>query len=137
MTDGHAPLWLRRGIDGVAYAVALAAALTVVGAAVCLPLSWGLVGVKYWLFLVGVLLFGVGTFMLRPKAGWKDDDEDGGSVPRSEDESRFSRATRLALPEGVAVRREERWSAGARLFLGSLAVLLTSMLMEFAFGVGV
>lgn len=136
MTDGHAPTWLRRGIDGVAYAVALAAALTVVGAAVCLPLSWGWVGVKYWLFLVGFLLFGVGTFMLRPTAGWKD-DEDGGLDPQSEDESRFSRATRRALPEGLAVRRDERWSAGARLFLGSLAVLFTSMLLEFVFGVGV
>lgn len=136
MTDGRAPLWLRRGIDGVAYAVALAAALTVVGAAVCLPFGWGWVGVKYWLFFVGFLLFGVGTFMLRPEAGWKDDD-DGTVDDQPEDESRFERATRRALPESVAVRTEERWSAGARLFLGSLAVLLTSMLMEFAFGVGV
>ena len=136
MTGGHAPLWLRRGVDGVAYAVALAAALTVVGAAVCLPFGWGWVGVKYWLFLVGVLLFGVGTFMLRPEAGWKDDDSD--TVDHhDEDESRFARATRRALPDSVAVRTDERWSTGARLFLGSLAVLLTSMLMEFAFGVGV
>ena len=136
MTDAHAPLWLRRGIDGVAYAVALAAALTVVGAAVCLPFSWGWVGVKYWLFIVGILLFGLGTFMLRPKAGWKDDDDDIVD-DQGDDESRFERATRRALPDSVAVRSEERWSAGARLFLGSLAVLLTSMLMEFVFGVGV
>lgn len=137
MTDGHAPLWLRRSVDGVAYAVALAAALAAVGAAVCLPLGWGWIGVKYWLFLVGLLLFGVGTFMLRPKAGWKDDDDEGTVDHQGEDESRFARATRRALPSGVAVRADERWSAGARLFLGSLAVLFTSMLMEFVFGVGV
>jgi hypothetical protein len=129
------PLRVRRSVDGVAYAASLAAAVFVIGTAICLPLGWGWTGVKYWLFFVGMALFAIGTFALRPRAAWKQDDSET-SEAESMAESRFERTTRTALPSGLAVRQTERWGGGARLFLGSLAVLGLSMAMEFAFGVG-
>lgn len=128
-------LRIRRSVDGVVYAASLTAVVFAVGAAVCLPLGWGWTGVKYWLFFVGVALFAAGTFSLRPRAAWKQKDAETGE-DESMAESRFEWATRTALPDGIAVRRDERWTGGARVFLGSLAVLGTSMAMEFVFGVG-
>lgn len=136
MRSGDVPLWLRRGVDGVAYAVAVAAVAFAAGAAVSFALGWGWQGVKYWLFLVGWLGFGVGTFKLRPRAAWKGSDGDGHDDDQGVAETRFARATRTAVPDGLAVDEDERWSAGARLFLGSVAVLVASMAMEFVFGVG-
>ncbi|WP_135535219.1 DUF7555 family protein [Halostella pelagica] len=135
MSTGGISLRVRRGVDGIVYAVSLAAVVFVIGTVLCLPLGWGWTGVKYWLFFLGLLLFGIGTLKLRPRAAWKDYDTDGGEE-KPETESRFEQATRTALPDDLTVRHDERWSGGARVFLSSLAVLGASMAMEFVFGVG-
>jgi energy-coupling factor transporter transmembrane protein EcfT len=133
MNSRGVSLRIRRSVDGVVYAASLAAAVFAVGTVACLPLGFGWTGVKYWLFFVGMALFAVGTFALRPRAAWKQDESE---TPDDElAESRFEWATRTALPDSLTVRRTERWTGGARLFLGSLVVLGLSMAMEFVFGV--
>ncbi|WP_135821816.1 DUF7555 family protein [Halostella litorea] len=135
MSARGSPLWLRRGVDGVVYAVALAAATFALGVAVSFGVGYGLVGVKYWLFFAGWILLGYGTLKLRPRKAWKDPPDEGVD-DQGPTESRFEYATRKAVPGGLAVAAVDRWSAGARLFLGSLFVLAASMALEFAFGVG-
>ncbi|WP_121820970.1 DUF7555 family protein [Halostella salina] len=128
------PVWLRRGVDGLVYAVALTAVTFGVGAAVAFAASYGWTGVKYWLFFVGWVLLGYGGLKLRPRKAWKDPSETG--VDDQSVESRFESATRRIVPDSVAVPAVDRWSGGARLFLGGVFVLVTSIAMEFLFGVG-
>ena len=135
MSGRGAPLWLRRGVDGLVYAVALAGATFAVGALVSFGGGYGLTGVKYWLFFLGWAMLGYGALKLRPRKPWKD-DQDGGIDDQGPTESRFEYATRRAVPDGLAVPAVDRWSGGARLFLGSLFVLGASIALEFAFGVG-
>jgi len=127
------PLWLRKGVDGLVYAVALTAVTFGVGTAIAFAASYGWVGVKYWLFFVGWLLLGVGALKLRPRDAWKDPPESGADDQVVE--SRFAYATRQIVPDGIGVPAVDRWSGGARLFLASLFVLATSIAMEIAFGV--
>lgn len=133
MARSGMPLWLRKGVDGLVYAVAMTAVTFGVGAVIAFAASYGWVGVKYWLFFAGWLLLGVGALKLRPRDAWKDPPERGADDQVVE--SRFAYATRQIVPDGIAVPAVDRWSAGARLFLGSLFVLGTSIVMEIAFGV--
>ena len=134
MAGRGTPLWLRRSVDGLVYAVVLTVVTFGVGAVVAFAADYGWTGVKYWLFFVGWVLLGYGTLKLRPRKAWKDPPETGPDDQVVE--SRFEYATRRIVPDGVAIPVVDRWSGGARLFLGSLFVLATSIAMELLFGVG-
>lgn len=139
----------RQVLDALAYALAVAAVVFVVGAVVGFAAGGGLVTAKFVMFVVGLLLFGYGTFQLRPSPPWgTESTEDGelkvtrnrpnGTVVGSRDETRFQAAVqRLPPVSRYPLAPDDRLSDGAKLFLASLAVLAWSFVMETVFGVGV
>ncbi|RBI63083.1 hypothetical protein DMJ13_00555 [halophilic archaeon] len=146
----RSPRRLRQALDVVVYSVAVTGVVFAFGAVVSFAVGAGLVGVKYTLFLVGLLLFGYGTLQLRPKRPWdvtKTDDEveivrrDGEENKRSigsREETAFQSAVQRIPPlSHYSIPPEERLPPGVKLFVSSLAVLGTSFVMEAAFGVGV
>lgn len=142
------PRRLRQALDALVYAVAVTGLVFFFGGLLSLLFGAGLVGVKYVLFLVGLLLFGYATFQLRPEKPWDTEKtEDGGvEVVRKDDtmeaigsreQTRFQAAVQRLPPlSRYSLPPEERLPIAAKLFLASLAVLGTSFLMETAFGVG-
>lgn len=125
----------RQALDAVAYAVAVTAVVGVLSGAASLAVGAGLVGVKYGLFVVGILLFGVATFKLRPSP---PDGDGGRALPADRGgESSFQAAVQRALPARYRVPPGDRLSDAVRLFLASLLVLATSYLMERLFGIAV
>ncbi|WP_158058532.1 DUF7555 family protein [Halorussus halophilus] len=146
---------LRRLLDAVMYGLAVTAVMFVVGAALGLGfvLVFGggdvLITVKFWLFLVGILMFGYSTFQLRPSRPWKTEEgEDGklkvtrtepkGEVVGAREETTFQATIQRIPPlSWYSLPPDQRWSVGAKLFVASLVVLLTSFTMEFVFGVRV
>jgi hypothetical protein len=134
-TDRSSPRG-RRALDAVAYAVAVTAVVGALSGVASLAAGAGLVGVKYGLFVVGILLFGVATFKLRPSPP----DSDGGRAFLPVDrrgESSFQAAVQRALPARYRVPPGDRLSDAVRLFLASLLALATSYLMERIFGIAV
>lgn len=132
---------LLRAVDGVVYAVVTAAVAFGLGTAMSFGLGGGWTGVKVWLFLVGLFLFGLGTFYLRPRAAWKEGDSALEQVlPSTDDqgdkESPFQRLAIRFVPGSLVLPPDERWGDGPRLFLTSLLVLGASYAMEAYFGVG-
>lgn len=124
----------RQALDAAAYAVAVTAAVAGVSGAASLAAGAGLVGVKYGLFAVGILLFGVATFKLRPAPPGSDRD----ALPvDGDEESSFQAAVQRLLPDRYRIPPADRLSDALRLFLASLLVLATSFVMERAFGVAV
>ncbi|WP_227353157.1 DUF7555 family protein [Haladaptatus salinisoli] len=142
------PRRFRQVIDALVYAVAVTSVVFLVGGALSFSLGRGLVGVKYVLFLVGLLLFGYATFQLRPSQPWDvDRTGDGVEIVRNDDraeaigsrkETRFQAAVQRIPPlTRYSIPPEERLPAAVKLFLTSIAVLGTSFAMEAVFGVGV
>jgi len=138
----------RQVLDALVYAIVVTGVAFVIGAVVSFPLGGGLLGIKYFLFLVGFVLFGYGAFQLRPSRAWKVDksgdeieierNEKTGDVVGSREETRFqSSVQRLPPLSRYSIPPDERFSPDAKLFLASIAILLTSFLMEAVFGVGV
>lgn len=124
----------------LADALLYAAVLTALWAAVFLPVSLllggDLVGVKWGLFLVGILTLGVGSFKLRPGKQWREDED--GLIADSRGESNVQRVVdRLPPLRDAGLRDDQRFSDGAKLLLGALCMLATSFLLETALGVGV
>ncbi len=138
-----------RTVDGIGGAV-LDAVVSAVGVAlaVFLPLTvvnfafgadW--LGVKLWLFVLGMVLAGVSLWLLRPERPWKDDEEDddedtGAAEAIGADIGHFE-ATVHALPplSWVNVPPDDRASSGLRLFLASLLLFAASFVMERVFSV--
>lgn len=135
--------WAAQAADALVYGLVLTA---IVGGGVGLiggvlsvlgfPWGWGLVGVKYGLFLFGWLIFGYGTLQLRPRAAWKE--AEGGAALTAREETRFQ-AFVQSLPPARFLPLEpgDRLSTALRIFIGSLLMLGTSLVMEFVFGVTV
>ncbi|WP_423743660.1 hypothetical protein V5735_11555 (plasmid) [Haladaptatus sp. SPP-AMP-3] len=143
----RSPRRARQVLDALVYAIAVTGVAFVVGGLVSFPLGGGLVGVKYFLFLIGFLLFGYGAWQLRPDRPWDVDKSDGeieivrndtrGEVIGAREETRFQAAVQRLPPlSWYSIPPEERFSPGAKLFLASIAILLASFLMEAVFGVG-
>ncbi|MCO8242660.1 MULTISPECIES: hypothetical protein [unclassified Haladaptatus] len=144
----QSPRRFRQAIDALVYAIVVTGLVFFIGAVVCFTLGSDLVGVKYFLFLVGILLFGYGTFALYPSRRWKVDRSEGrvdvdrntetGEAIGAREETRFQSAVQRVPPlPQYSIPPEERLSPGAKLFIASLFVLLASFLMEAVFGVGV
>lgn len=126
----------RQALDAAVYAVVLVAVVVGASAVVSLPVGWGLVGVKYVLFVLGFFLFGVSTFQLRPRPPWKDDDT--GETVGTRDESRFQRLVQRVPPLGrYGLAPDDRLSPAAKRFLSSLLLLAVSFVLETVFGVAV
>jgi hypothetical protein len=141
------PRRFRQVIDALVYAVAVTCVAFLVGGLLSFSLGRGLVGVKYVLFLVGLLLFGFATFQLRPSPPWdveKTDDgvevvrNDRSEVIGSRTETRFQAAVQRIPPlTHYSIPPEERFPSSVKLFLSSITVLAISFVMEAVFGVGV
>ncbi|WP_134672446.1 DUF7555 family protein [Halorussus marinus] len=142
-----APNRARQALDAAVYALAVAAVVFLVGLAVGVAVGGALVTAKFVMFVVGLLLFGYGTFKLRPAPPWgTESGEDGeirvvendssGRVVGSREETRFQAAVQRIPPlSRYSLAPDDRLSPGAKLFLASLAVLGWSYALETVFGV--
>jgi len=131
-------------LDAVALALSIAAVLLVpmIATSFAFGLDW--YGVKLWLFLVGMVLFGLSLWMLRPDRPWNLDDDDEGEEdddtgpPESigSGVGRFE-ATVHALPplSWANVAPQHRASSGVRLLLASVLLFGLSYVMETVFSV--
>lgn len=139
----------RQALDAIVYGIAVAAVVFGFGVVVGLAVGGGLVTAKFVMFVAGLLMFGYATFQLRPDPPWDTKEteegeltvvknEPDGSVVGDREETRFQ-ATIQGLPplSWYSLPPEERLSAGAKLFVASLATLAWSFLLETAFGVSV
>lgn len=132
--------WLR-AVEFVFWVVAA----TVVVVAVVGPVTFaaaGLTGVKYGLFVVGFLMFGVGSFAIQP-------EPPDTSLRKRRRLSEFvsldgTDPNRLELTiarvpplRGRVLPFERRVGRGPKVFVTSLVVLGVSLVMEFYLGVGV
>ncbi|WP_254536667.1 DUF7555 family protein [Halomarina litorea] len=125
----------RQAVDALGYAVAVTLTVAAVVGVLSLALGAGLNGVKYGLFVVGILLFGVATLKLRPTAPYSDARN---LLPTdSGEESGFQAAVQGAIPARYRLSPDERVSDALKLFLASVLVLAVSFVMERVFGVAV
>ncbi|GGL47279.1 DUF7555 family protein [Halocalculus aciditolerans] len=124
----------RRLLDLAYYAAAVTALLTAVFAVPSFALFDGWLTVKYGLFVAGFLLFGYSLFRLRPVAPYSDGEK---LQVAAEDEDGFLQRTVNRLPplRDDPLPPDGRYGDGVKLFAASLLVLVTSFLMEVAFGV--
>lgn len=130
--------------DAVAYAVATAVLAFLSGVLVSLPFGGSWYVVEAVMFVEGWFLFGYGTLKLRPTPPWKqnrggvrgtvrktlalgdgDDDTAGRADSRVEDLVGRVPGVRERIPHP-----DDRLPMGAKLFLASLAVLVSSFLLE-------
>lgn len=131
-------VWLGQLLDAVTYAVVVTAVLVAASGVPSFAFGFGWVGVKYLLFVVGILAFGYATFTLRPRPPWKDDEatEPTGTSVGDREETRVQALAQEVPP--ARFRRlpvDERLPDGVKMFLASLAILGTSYAMEAVFGV--
>jgi hypothetical protein len=127
-------------LDLVTYAAAntlvFAAVAGVLGTVAGMEL---LPGVKYGLFLFGWLAVGYGTLVLRPKAAWRDDGEGLDLFDRStnEPDTKFQRLVQRLPPARFRqIPDDNRFSTAFRIFFSGVVILVTTIVMEQAFGIG-
>jgi hypothetical protein len=129
----------RQALDAIVYAIVVTAIVGITSIAVSFVLGWGLVGVKFILFVVGFVLFGIGTLKLRPTSPWQEGDENESSEVShagSDNDSPLQRAIHRVLPlDQHELRPNNRLSDGAKLFLASVFMLVVSFLMESVFDI--
>lgn len=130
--------WSRRtAADALAYATVLTAAVALPGAVVGLAFRGDLVAAKRLLFLVGFALLAYGSVQLRPspptggEGGRHGSDSSGRYEPRG-----IQALVGRALPGPIRPAPAERFPVHAKLVLAGLAMLLASLLLEVAAGVG-
>lgn len=115
--------------------VAGATALTVVVSAIpSLLFGDGLPTLKYALFVVGLLLFGLGSFAIQPPRPGTDEQR----VTVEGDEPTDAEAALQQVPplRGRLLPYEDRVSRDWKLFLTGVATLAVSLAMEVFLGVG-
>ncbi|WP_232686754.1 DUF7555 family protein [Halobacterium zhouii] len=95
-------------------------------------------GVKYGLFVFGWLAFGYATYLLFPTQAWEDDDDgrDPFGVPPNGETGFQSLVQDLPPARFRRIQPNHRLPTGIRLFLASLLMLGTSIVLEQAFGIG-
>lgn len=137
MDDYHDALLFRahQVLDALVYAVALTAVVLIVSAVISFVLGSAWVGVKYLMFLVGIGMFGVATFKLRPTSPWKDAER---LSANREGTSPFQTVMANYAPIDLnrfAPKENDQVSDGVKLFLASVLILVVSFVMETVFGV--
>jgi hypothetical protein len=136
--DDERPVVALRIGEALAYGAVVASAVVVVAAAVSFALGAGWGGLKYALFFIGFLAFGIGAIGLRPAPPWTNEDDSGvdALAPTGESGGRLWRAIwRLPVFRQYHLAPEERSSSAARLFVASLFMLGVSLAMETVLGV--
>lgn len=137
-----------RLLDLAGYAVGLTATVAVLMAPLSLLAGAGLAGVKYGLFVAGVLAFGYATLLAwpvrpdeeGPQAGPGSETQDGPAYEtrgdRADPTSETSFESLLArLPPFEQVDPVERFHPGTKLYVASLLMLAVSYGLEAMFGV--
>lgn len=120
-----------RAIDFVAWVAAVSGVVAVVVGVPTL-LVGGPVLVKQALFVVGILMFGVGSFGIQPTPSYKEEKRvtiEGGG------EADFEERIHDTLPVEERPPFDERVSRDTKLFVSSLVVLGVSLLLELGLGV--
>jgi hypothetical protein len=127
----------RQALDAIVYAVVVTAIVGIVSIAISFVLGWGLVGVKFILFVVGFGLFGIATFKLRPTSPRrKDAGNESSELSHSDNDSPLQRAIHRVLPLDLSeLHPNDRLSDGTKLFLASVLMLVVSFLLESVFSV--
>ncbi|TSD16015.1 hypothetical protein DP107_02200 [Haloglomus irregulare] len=123
-----------RALWAIDFAAWVAAVSGVVAVAVGVPtlLVGGLALVKQALFVVGVLMFGIGSFGIQPTPSYKEDKRvtvEGGG------EADFEERIHDTLPVEERLPFDDRVSRDVKLFVTSLVVLGVSLLLELGLGV--
>ncbi|UPM43618.1 DUF7555 family protein [Halocatena salina] len=129
--DRQPSIRVRQMVDAFVYAVAVTV-IAFVGAAISsFVFGWGWVGVKFVLFVLGIGLFGIGTFALRPTPPWRDDSR----LPEPDKPVLQARLQRLPPLDSYGLTADERFPTGAKLLLASVFILALSFVLETVFGV--
>jgi len=126
-------------LDVASYAVWLTVGFSALSATLAVLSGWRPApGVKYGLFAFGWLAFGYGTFKLLPSRPWRDSDQRIDPFGAAADEQTKFQELVQRLPPGRLrpVPAAERVPTGARVFVASLVMLGTSIVLEQAFGIG-
>lgn len=126
-------------LDVVSYAVWQTVLFSALSAVLAVLSGWRPApGVKYGLFVFGWLAFGYGTFKMLPSRPWRDSD--GGVDPfetGANEQTKFQELVQRLPPARFRpVPVPNRVPTGARVFIGSLVMLGTSIVLEQAFGIG-
>ncbi|QZA88970.1 hypothetical protein K0C01_02050 [Salinarchaeum sp. IM2453] len=129
---------LLRWTDALGYALWFAVGSIIGTIVLSAAAGLGLAGSKYLLFVWGFLLMAYATIAL-----WPTSPEDVGrdpkttSIPKNPDTTRFQRLVRLLPPLRwlPVLSAREQYSNGAKLFLSSILVLLSSIIMEIGLGI--
>lgn len=136
------PRWRWQVLDALAYGVVVALLAFLSGVLLSLPFGLDWYVVEAVMFLEGWILFGYGTFKLRPTPPWKRNRGGVRGTVRetlSLDEDNPGNRTDTRV-EGIVGRvpgigervppPEDRFSMGTKLFVAGIAVLVASFLLE-------
>lgn len=129
--DQQPSLRARQALDAVVYASALAAVVVAGATLASFALGGGWVGVKFILFFVGIGLFGIGTFKLRPTPPWRDEKR----LPSSDRAVLQPALEELPPLNRYGIRSGRQVPMGMKLLLGSVLILGVSFVIETVFGV--
>jgi hypothetical protein len=142
MTGSIVTQSLSKILDLSVYVAGVTIVVFSIGAVASLVIGGRWVLVEAIMFVIGILLFGYGTFLLRPAPPWDAEETDEGKlrvtmqdgrgdVINSRDPSRFeSFLERVPLVNKYLPAPENRLSIPVKVFLSSLGILLTSYLIE-------
>ena len=142
MRGSKLPASFSKILDLSVYIVGVTFVVFSIGAVASLVIGGRWVLVEAIMFVIGILLFGYGTFLLRPAPPWDAEETDEGElrvtiqdgrgdVINSRDPSRFeSLLERVPLLNRYLPASEDRLSIPVKVFLSSLGILLTSYLIE-------
>lgn len=126
-----APSRVARLVDAVQYALGLTATIALLLTPVSVLASAGFWGVKYGLFLFGVLSFGYATWL-----AWPRTPADLATEGQGREETRFQEFIRRVPPAAwyplAPADRARNW---VRLYLASVTMLALSFAMEAVFGI--
>lgn len=127
----HASPLALKVVDALLYGLAVTAVVAAAGAVVGAVRGSPLITAVYFLFWVGFLAMGLGTWKLRPEPPYKEETRF--SIADSRRETAFQRAIRRIPPlRGRELRPEDRFSDGAKLLVASAVMLGTSFLVGYA-----
>lgn len=125
-------------VDLVVTAVLIALFVTISLAVAVIAVGYASVTLKHGLFVVGLLLSGAATLRLRGDLARSDESDEGVSsraVRHGENRSALGSAVEFLIPEAWRPPSEEQFSSVSKFAVAGLLLLLTSLLLEVAFGV--
>jgi len=116
-------LWVLAATASVSFVLAVLSVVT----------GGGLVRLKFLLFVVGFLVFGLGSLGLQPKSPRRDDKR---ITFEHDTETRFDeRVQELPPLRGEWIPMSDRVSRNVKVFVTGVALLAVSLIMEIVFGV--